>query len=134
MDDRSVKEAGPREPNNHLWDLLSQAEHGTDSQVVLIAIDLSESELQAIEDEVHKQAHELPRVDIVRGAIEHSVTISVSDMKEALKWSNYYVPTHWDQCVLICVFSSYPGKTYNVQLAGYNSYVKTSTCEVRISQ
>lgn len=75
-------------------DLLSQAEHGTDSQVVLIAIDCSEEELQAIEDEVSKQAHALPRVDIVRSAIEHSVTISVSTMKEALKWSNYYAPEH----------------------------------------
>ncbi|EHY56854.1 Histidine biosynthesis trifunctional protein [Exophiala dermatitidis] len=75
-------------------DLLSQAEHGTDSQVVLIAIDLDEQQLQAIEDEVHKQAHELPRVDIVRGAIEHSVTISVGSLKEAMKWSNYYAPEH----------------------------------------
>lgn len=75
-------------------DLLSQAEHGTDSQVVLITVDLDENQLQAIEDEVHKQAHELPRVDIVRGAIEHSVTISVASLKEALKWSNYYAPEH----------------------------------------
>ena len=75
-------------------DLLSQAEHGTDSQVVLVAIDLDDKQLQAIEDEVHKQAYALPRVDIVRGAIEHSVTISVSDAKEALQWSNYYAPEH----------------------------------------
>lgn len=75
-------------------DLLSQAEHGTDSQVVLIAVDLDEKGLQAIEDEVHKQAYELPRVDIVRGAIEHSITISVGSMEEALKWSNYYAPEH----------------------------------------
>jgi phosphoribosyl-ATP pyrophosphohydrolase/phosphoribosyl-AMP cyclohydrolase/histidinol dehydrogenase len=75
-------------------DLLSQAEHGTDSQVVLIAVDLDEKQLQAIEDEVHKQAYELPRVDIVRGAIEHSVTISAGSLKEALKWSNYYAPEH----------------------------------------
>ncbi|KPI37603.1 Histidine biosynthesis trifunctional protein [Cyphellophora attinorum] len=75
-------------------DLLSQAEHGTDSQVVLIAIALSEAQLQAIEDEVHRQAHALPRVDIVRGAIEHSVTISVPTLAEALKWSNYYAPEH----------------------------------------
>lgn len=75
-------------------DLLSQAEHGTDSQVVLIAIDLNEAQLQAIEDEVHKQAHELPRVDIVRGAIEHSITISVPDLASAIKWSNYYAPEH----------------------------------------
>lgn len=75
-------------------DLLSQAEHGTDSQVVLIAIDLSEKQLQAIEDEVHKQAFALPRVDIVRGAIDHSVTISVPSLAEALKWSNHYAPEH----------------------------------------
>ncbi|KEF56555.1 histidinol dehydrogenase [Exophiala aquamarina CBS 119918] len=75
-------------------DLLSQAEHGTDSQVVLIAVDLDDQQLQAIEDEVHKQAHELPRVDIVRGAIEHSITISVRNLAEALKWSNHYAPEH----------------------------------------
>ena len=75
-------------------DLLSQAEHGVDSQVVLIAIGLSEAQLQAIEDEVHRQAFALPRVDIVRGAIEHSVTISVPTLSEALKWSNYYAPEH----------------------------------------
>lgn len=75
-------------------DLLSQAEHGTDSQVVLIAVDLSEDQLQAIEDELHDQAHALPRVDIVRGAIDHSVNISVPDMKTALDWSNYYAPEH----------------------------------------
>jgi phosphoribosyl-ATP pyrophosphohydrolase/phosphoribosyl-AMP cyclohydrolase/histidinol dehydrogenase len=75
-------------------DLLSQAEHGTDSQVVLIAIDLGEDQIQAIEDEVDTQANALPRVDIVRGAIEHSVTISVASLAEALNWSNYYAPEH----------------------------------------
>ena len=75
-------------------DLLSQAEHGSDSQVILIAVDLSEKELQAIEDELHTQAHALPRVDIVRGAIEHSVTITVSSVEEAIKWSNHYAPEH----------------------------------------
>ena len=75
-------------------DLLSQAEHGVDSQVILISIDLTEDQQQAIEDELHKQAYALPRIDIVRGAIDHSVTISVSSRKEALKWSNYYAPEH----------------------------------------
>ena len=75
-------------------DLLSQAEHGTDSQVILIAVDLSEEQLSAIEDEVHVQANALPRVEIVRGAINHSVTISVSSIVEALHWSNYYAPEH----------------------------------------
>lgn len=75
-------------------DLLSQAEHGVDSQVILIAIDLSEEELTAIEDELHKQAMALPRVDIVRGAIEHSVTLVVKDIEEAMKLSNDYAPEH----------------------------------------
>ncbi|KAL2060046.1 hypothetical protein VTL71DRAFT_9868 [Oculimacula yallundae] len=75
-------------------DLLSQAEHGVDSQVVLIAIDLSEKELAAIEDELHNQAMALPRVDLVRGAISHSVTLVVKDIKEAMTLSNDYAPEH----------------------------------------
>ncbi len=75
-------------------DLLSQAEHGVDSQVILIAVDLSERELSAIEEEVHTQANALPRVDIVRGAIAHSITITVPSISDALKWSNHYAPEH----------------------------------------
>ncbi|KAF9774926.1 imidazoleglycerol-phosphate dehydratase [Fusarium sp. DS 682] len=75
-------------------DLLSQAEHGVDSQVILLAVDLSEKELQAIEDEVHKQALALPRVDIVRGSIAHSVTVQVKDIEEAMRISNEYAPEH----------------------------------------
>ena len=75
-------------------DLLSQAEHGVDSQVILIAIALTEAQLQAIEDELHEQALKLPRVDIVRKAIEHSVTIAVPDVKTAMKLSNEYAPEH----------------------------------------
>ena len=75
-------------------DLLSQAEHGTDSQVVLIAVDLNEHQLEAIEDELHTQAHALSRVDIVRGSIKHSVTLVVKDIEEAMKLSNDYAPEH----------------------------------------
>jgi len=50
-------------------DLLSQAEHGPDSQVVLLAVDLSDNELKKIEDQVHEQALKLPRCDIVRQSI-----------------------------------------------------------------
>ncbi|KAI5467330.1 histidinol dehydrogenase-domain-containing protein [Mariannaea sp. PMI_226] len=75
-------------------DLLSQAEHGVDSQVILIVIDLNEAQLQAIEDEVHTQAMALPRVDIVRGSIAHSVTVMVKDIDEAMRISNDYAPEH----------------------------------------
>lgn len=75
-------------------DLLSQAEHGVDSQVILLAVDLSESELAAIEQEVYSQAMALPRVEIVRGALAHSTTISVGSIKEAMDLSNRYAPEH----------------------------------------
>ncbi|KAJ6264493.1 hypothetical protein Dda_0640 [Drechslerella dactyloides] len=75
-------------------DLLSQAEHGVDSQVVLIAVDLSDEQLQAIGDELHAQAMALPRVDIVRGAIDHSVTVVVDSVEKAFEVSNIYAPEH----------------------------------------
>ena len=75
-------------------DLLSQAEHGVDSQVVCIAVDLDERYLRAVEDELHRQANALPRVDIVRGAINHSVTLVVKDIEEAMRLSNQYAPEH----------------------------------------
>jgi phosphoribosyl-ATP pyrophosphohydrolase/phosphoribosyl-AMP cyclohydrolase/histidinol dehydrogenase len=75
-------------------DLLSQAEHGVDSQVILIAVNLNEQQLQAIDDQVHNQAMALPRVDIVRGSIAHSVTVQVETMDEAMRISNEYAPEH----------------------------------------
>ena len=75
-------------------DLLSQAEHGVDSQVVLIAVDLTDAQLAAIEDEVHRQAIELPRVAIVRGSIAHSLTVRVKTVDEAMEISNKYAPEH----------------------------------------
>lgn len=75
-------------------DLLSQAEHGIDSQVILIAVGLTEEKLKAIEDAVHDQAMQLPRVDIVRGAISHSVTLQTSTIEQAMDLSNRYAPEH----------------------------------------
>lgn len=75
-------------------DLLSQAEHGVDSQVICIAVGLNEQQLGAIEDELDKQANELPRVDIVRGSIEHSLTLVVDTIEEAMLLSNDYAPEH----------------------------------------
>ncbi len=75
-------------------DLLSQAEHGIDSQVMLIAVDLDEEQLAAIETEIHSQASALPRVDIVREAIKHSISLLVEDIAEAMTLSNRYAPEH----------------------------------------
>ncbi|CAO1621887.1 unnamed protein product [Parajaminaea phylloscopi] len=75
-------------------DLLSQAEHGPDSQVVLVGVDLTSAELQAIEASLDRQAKALPRCDIVRKAIEKSVTVVVPTRELALEWSNNYAPEH----------------------------------------
>ncbi|CAG8542255.1 10755_t:CDS:2 [Paraglomus occultum] len=75
-------------------DLLSQAEHGEDSQVVLVAVSLSLSQLEEIEKEIHKQASCLPRVGIVRQSIPKSFILNVANMSDALKFSNDYAPEH----------------------------------------
>ncbi|KAG8769234.1 trifunctional histidinol dehydrogenase, partial [Serendipita sp. 398] len=75
-------------------DLLSQAEHGTDSQVVLVGINLTQEALQRIEDAVDSQAHALPRVDIVRESIGKSLVVNTSSLQEAMRVSNEYAPEH----------------------------------------
>lgn len=75
-------------------DLLSQAEHGPDSQVVLLAIALSDAELLALDVEIERQALALPRLAIVRAALAHSVTVRVPDLAAAMALSNAYAPEH----------------------------------------
>ncbi|KAK0468257.1 histidinol dehydrogenase-domain-containing protein [Desarmillaria tabescens] len=75
-------------------DLLSQAEHGVDSQVVLVAVDLTEQHLSQIEREVDSQARALSRVDIVRQSIGKSIIVRSSSVEEALTFSNDYAPEH----------------------------------------
>ncbi|KAJ2475358.1 trifunctional histidinol dehydrogenase [Coemansia sp. RSA 2131] len=75
-------------------DLLSQAEHGPDSQVVLLAVDLTDEQLAAIEAQVHEQASRLPRVDIVRQSIPKSYCLRVASMTDAMHFSNAYGPEH----------------------------------------
>ena len=75
-------------------DLLSQAEHGVDSQVVLVGIDLPESVLSEVESQVDVQAHALERVDIVRQSVAKSIIVQVNDLDAALAFSNDYAPEH----------------------------------------
>lgn len=75
-------------------DLLSQAEHGPDSQVVLLAVDLTEEHLKKIDDEVHNQAVVLSRCDIIRKSIPHSFSLSMRTLEEAMQFSNDYAPEH----------------------------------------
>ncbi|GME90963.1 unnamed protein product [Ambrosiozyma monospora] len=75
-------------------DLLSQAEHGIDSQVILITVGMTSEEIDKIDLAVHEQALVLPRVEIVRKCIAHSYTIEVDTYEEAFKMSNDYAPEH----------------------------------------
>jgi len=73
-------------------DLLSQAEHGQDSQVVLVA--LPGVDLDAVQAEVEKQRAALPRGDMAAAALSHSFVVKVDDQETAAKFSNLYAPEH----------------------------------------
>ena len=73
-------------------DLLSQAEHGTDSQVFLITT--SESMLKEVTKQVDAQLERLPRKEIARQALANSRFVLVHDKAEAMELSNAYAPEH----------------------------------------
>jgi histidinol dehydrogenase len=73
-------------------DLLSQAEHGPDSQVILLSP--SPSLLDAVETEVAQQCALLPRADIATQALSQSRLIAVSSLAQAVDVSNRYAPEH----------------------------------------
>ncbi len=77
-------------------DLLSQAEHGTDSQVILVST--SEKLVEAVSEEINRQIEELPRVEIAKKAIANSKSILVADDQEALNLINEYGPEHFIVC------------------------------------
>ncbi len=73
-------------------DLLSQAEHGTDSQVLLI--NTSESMAEKVIKEIDRQMALLPRRNIAAQALENSICIVAHDSSEAMDISNAYAPEH----------------------------------------
>lgn len=73
-------------------DLLSQAEHGVDSQSILITT--SEELINAVQEEVEKQLSVLPRKEITEKSLSHSKLILVSSIDEAIEMSNEYAPEH----------------------------------------
>lgn len=75
-------------------DLLSQAEHGVDSQVVLVGVRLARATLAAIEAEVDAQARALARVAIVRESVAKSIIVQADTVADALAFSNAYAPEH----------------------------------------
>ncbi len=73
-------------------DLLSQTEHGVDSQALLIT---TSKELQmAVKAEVERQVEKLPRREIAKKALQNSKLIVVKNMEEAIAMTNEYAPEH----------------------------------------
>lgn len=73
-------------------DLLSQAEHGIDSQVFLIST--SKEMIQQVCEEVDKQLEQIPRKELASKTLENSTFVLVKDSEEAIALSNTYAPEH----------------------------------------
>ena len=92
-------------------DLLSQAEHGVDSQSILITI--SEKIIEKVLEEIEIQIAELPRKDFARKALENSKIILLNSLEEAVEMTNAYAPEH-----LIISTKYYKGVAANIVNAG----------------
>ncbi len=73
-------------------DLLSQAEHGPDSQAILVTD--SENLIDSVNEELQKQLNKLPRKEIAVQSLKHSFYVLVDKPEEAVSFSNNYAPEH----------------------------------------
>jgi len=73
-------------------DLLSQAEHGVDSQSILITV--SEKIVEPVLEQIELQLEKLPRKEFARKALENSKIIVVKTLEEAVQMTNEYAPEH----------------------------------------
>jgi histidinol dehydrogenase len=103
-------------------DLLSQAEHGVDSQVVLVST--SRNLIDAVEAEVAKQIKVLPRMAIAEKAIANSKLIYLENQQTAVDLINEYGPEHYILCVKNEEF--YLRQTYNAGSVFVGNYTPES--------
>lgn len=73
-------------------DLLSQAEHGADSQVVMVTTE--ETMIEKVSAEITKQLERLPRKEIAKASLEHSRIILLRSQEEVMEFVNLYAPEH----------------------------------------
>lgn len=102
-------------------DLLSQAEHGVDSQVILITN--SEALAERVNEEVGRQLALLPRKEIAEKSLEYSKLIIVKDMDEVLEMTNEYASEH-----LILAIKDYTSFADRVVNAG-SVFLGNYSCE-----
>jgi histidinol dehydrogenase len=92
-------------------DLLSQAEHGVDSQSMLITV--SEKQVEPVLEQLELQLEQLPRKEFARRALENSKIIVLKTLEEAVEMTNEYAPEH-----LIISTRYYMGVAANIINAG----------------
>ena len=102
---------GSAHPRYIAADLLSQAEHGVDSQSILITTD--EDIIPLVLEEVEKQLELLPRKDLAQKALEHSRIIFIPKIEDAIDCVNEYAPEH-----LIIMTKNYTVVAENIINAG----------------
>lgn len=92
-------------------DMLSQAEHGVDSQSILITV--SEPLIEKVQEQIAIQLEQLPRKDLAQKALENSKIILLQTLNEAVEMTNEYAPEH----LIICT-QYYMGVAANIVNAG----------------
>jgi histidinol dehydrogenase len=102
-------------------DLLSQAEHGADSQVVVLST--SEKILNDVDKAIQDQLRLVPRQSIAAAALKNSLSIVFPTIEECIEFSNYYAPEH-----LILAIDDYHSYTHLVQHAG-SVFLGNYSCE-----
>ncbi|CAG5081343.1 histidinol dehydrogenase [Parvicella tangerina] len=102
-------------------DLLSQAEHGPDSQVILLST--SEFMSDNILNELDAQLNELPRKEIAKKALWNSKTIILNDISQCIAFSNLYAPEH-----LILAFDNAEDYIPSITNAG-SVFIGNYSCE-----
>jgi histidinol dehydrogenase len=102
-------------------DLLSQAEHGADSQVILLSD--NEKIIEQTLQEIKKQVKVLPRKEIAENALKNSKAIVLKSIDECIEFSNEYAPEH-----LILAVKKYSNYTKNISNAG-SVFLGNYSCE-----
>ncbi|CVK15232.1 histidinol dehydrogenase [Apibacter mensalis] len=102
-------------------DLLSQAEHGPDSQVIFLTTD--EEILNQTLDEIHTQLENLPRKEIAKKALNNSLGVLLYSLEECFHWSNIYAPEH-----LILAIDQAKKYIQNIENAG-SVFLGNYSCE-----
>jgi histidinol dehydrogenase len=109
------------EPEFVAADLLSQAEHGADSQVILLSD--NEKVVEQTLQEIKKQVKALPRKEIAEKALKNSKAIVLKSIDECIEFSNEYAPEH-----LIIAVKKYANYTNKISNAG-SVFLGNYSCE-----